>query len=198
MTSITRLLNKSNTTDIISGTGTSYSSGAYEFLLFWSIWVHPLLLVGILLFWSNWVHPLLLVGFLLFWSMSSPPVISRVLTLLEHMSSPLLLVGFLLFWRIWVHPLLLVEFLLFWSIWVHPLLLIGFLLFWSMSSPPVINRVLTLLDHMSSPPVISSPGPKVHVNYCHHLASVVCRLSSVNFSHFKLLLRNHLADWNRT
>ena len=42
--------------------------------------------------------------------------------------------------------------------------------------------------------LISSPGPKVHVNYCHHLASVVCRLSSVNFSHFKLLLRNHLAD----
>ena len=31
------------------------------------------------------------------------------------------------------------------------------------------------------PPVVifSSPGPKVHVNYCHHLASVVCRLSSV-------------------
>ena len=27
--------------------------------------------------------------------------------------------------------------------------------------------------------VVSSPGPKVHVNYCHHLASVVCRLSSV-------------------
>ena len=27
--------------------------------------------------------------------------------------------------------------------------------------------------------VFSSPGPKVHVNYCHHLASVVCRLSSV-------------------
>ena len=23
---------------------------------------------------------------------------------------------------------------------------------------------------------ISSPGPKVQVNYCHHLASVVCRL----------------------
>ena len=45
---------------------------------------------------------------------------------------------------------------------------------------------------------ISSPGPKVQVNYCHHLASVVCSLSSVNFSHFKLLLRNHLADWNRT
>ena len=26
---------------------------------------------------------------------------------------------------------------------------------------------------------ISSPGPKVQVNYCHHLASVVCRLLSV-------------------
>jgi hypothetical protein len=36
--------------------------------------------------------------------------------------------------------------------------------------------------------IISSPGPKVQVNYCHHLASVVCCLSSVNFSHFKLLL----------
>ena len=44
----------------------------------------------------------------------------------------------------------------------------------------------------------SSPGPKVQVNYCHHLASVVCCLSSVNFSHFKLLLRNHWADWNQT
>ena len=39
-------------------------------------------------------------------------------------------------------------------------------------------------------------SPKVHVNYCHHLASVV--LSSVNFSHFKLLLRNHWANWNQT
>ena len=46
--------------------------------------------------------------------------------------------------------------------------------------------------------LFSSPGPKVHVNYCHHLASVVCHLSSVNFSHFKLLLRNHWADWNQT
>ena len=27
-----------------------------------------------------------------------------------------------------------------------------------------------------SPSFISSPGPKVQVNYCHHLASVVCRL----------------------
>ena len=50
--------------------------------------------------------------------------------------------------------------------------------------------------------IFSSPGPKVQVNYCHHLASVVCRLSSIvyrlNFSHFKLLLRNHWADWNQT
>jgi hypothetical protein len=44
----------------------------------------------------------------------------------------------------------------------------------------------------------STKLPKVQVNYCHSLASVVCRLSSVNFSHFKLLLRNHFADWNRT
>jgi hypothetical protein len=46
--------------------------------------------------------------------------------------------------------------------------------------------------------IFSSPGPKVQVNYCHHLASVVCCLSSVNFSHFKLLLRNHWANWNQT
>ena len=25
--------------------------------------------------------------------------------------------------------------------------------------------------------LFSSPGPKVHVNYCHHLASVVCRFT---------------------
>ena len=41
-----------------------------------------------------------------------------------------------------------------------------------------------------SPVVFSSPEPKVHVNYW--------RPSSVNFSHFKLLLRNHWADWNQT
>jgi hypothetical protein len=28
---------------------------------------------------------------------------------------------------------------------------------------------------------------KGKVSFCHHLASVVCRLSSVNFSHFNLL-----------
>ena len=45
-----------------------------------------------------------------------------------------------------------------------------------------------ITDNCFNPGIISSPGPKVQVNYCHHLASVVCRLSSVNFSHFKLLL----------
>jgi hypothetical protein len=34
--------------------------------------------------------------------------------------------------------------------------------------------------------LFSSPVPKIHVNYC-----ISWRLSSVNFSHFKLLLRNH-------
>ena len=66
------------------------------------------------------------------------------------------------------------------------------------------NNLKTILIKKKKPTIekadhlFSSPGPKVHVNYCHHLASVVCSLSSVNFSHFKLLLRNHLADWNRT
>jgi hypothetical protein len=71
-----------------------------------------------------------------------------------------------------------------------------------------VTRSLVLcvcfVDRCLSFVLFSSPG-KVQVNYCHHLASVVCRLSSVvcrlssvNFSHFKLLLRNHLADWNQT
>ena len=59
-------------------------------------------------------------------------------------------------------------------------------------------EIIQNLNNLILPFIFSSPGPKVHVNYCHHLVSVVCRLSSVNFSHFKLLLRNHLADWNRT
>ena len=39
------------------------------------------------------------------------------------------------------------------------------------------------------PAFISSPGP---------LVAITWRPSSVNFSHFKLLLRNHWADWNQT
>ena len=38
----------------------------------------------------------------------------------------------------------------------------------------------------------SSPDPKGHVSYCHHLVSIV------SFSHFNLLLRNHWAKWNQT
>ena len=37
--------------------------------------------------------------------------------------------------------------------------------------------------------VISSPGPKVHVNYCHHLASVVCKLFTFQASSPKPLGR---------
>ena len=37
--------------------------------------------------------------------------------------------------------------------------------------------------------VFSSPGPKVHVNYCHHLASVVCKLFTFQASSPKPLGR---------
>ena len=38
---------------------------------------------------------------------------------------------------------------------------------------------------------------KGNVSFCHHLASVVCRPSSVNFSHFNLLLWNlSQMNWN--
>jgi hypothetical protein len=44
--------------------------------------------------------------------------------------------------------------------------------------------------------IFSSPDPKGHVRYCHHLASVVrpssvVRRPSVNFSYFNLLLWNN-------
>ena len=55
----------------------------------------------------------------------------------------------------------------------------------------------TLLDYFDRFCILfSSPGP-----FCpgELLPSFgVCRLLSVNFSHFKLLLRNHWADWNQT
>ena len=37
--------------------------------------------------------------------------------------------------------------------------------------------------------IFSSPGPKVHVNYCHHLASVVCKLFTFQASSPKSLGR---------
>ena len=39
-----------------------------------------------------------------------------------------------------------------------------------------IHHVIFYLECNLQFPFFSSPGPKVHVNYCHHLASVVCRL----------------------
>ena len=50
--------------------------------------------------------------------------------------------------------------------------------------------------------VFSSPDPKGHVRYCHHLASVVrpssvVRRPSVNFSYFNLLLWNNWTKWNQ-
>ena len=36
------------------------------------------------------------------------------------------------------------------------------------------------------------------VSFCYHLASVVCRPSSINFSHFNILLWNPLAKWTDT
>ena len=41
----------------------------------------------------------------------------------------------------------------------------------------------------TSDPIFSSPGPKVHVNYCHHLASVVCKLFTFQASSPKPLGR---------
>ena len=43
--------------------------------------------------------------------------------------------------------------------------------------------------------IFSSPDPKDHVRYCHHLASVVRPLT---FSYFNLLLWNNWAKWNQT
>jgi hypothetical protein len=42
----------------------------------------------------------------------------------------------------------------------------------------IIDYFMAFLAHLA----------KVNVSFCHHLASVVRRLSSVNFSHFNLLL----------
>ena len=106
----------------------------------------------------------------------------ELLSLLEQPSSPLLLVEFV--------PLSLQFYV---QCFVD--LCLSFYFFWQQFYLSFNLRV-PLISSNSSHNIFSSPGPKVHVNYCHHLASVVCRLSSVNFSHFKLLLRNHLADWN--
>jgi hypothetical protein len=38
------------------------------------------------------------------------------------------------------------------------------------------NFEVNPVTHFGVIALFSSPGPKVHVNYCHHLASVVCKL----------------------
>ena len=51
---------------------------------------------------------------------------------------------------------------------------------------------VSYLKHSLYPGVISSPGPKVQVNYCHHLASVVsvvCKLFTFQASSPKPLCR---------
>ena len=45
------------------------------------------------------------------------------------------------------------------------------------------------LQKVTNYEVFSSPGPKVHVNYCHHLASVVCKLFTFQASSPKPLGR---------
>ena len=46
--------------------------------------------------------------------------------------------------------------------------------------------------------VLSSPEPKARVSYCHSAPSVRRRSSSVNYSHFQLLLKNRLMDFDKT
>jgi hypothetical protein len=43
---------------------------------------------------------------------------------------------------------------------------------------------------INSVPIFSSPDPKGHVSYCHHLSSVR--------KHFNLLLENHWSKWGQT
>ena len=49
------------------------------------------------------------------------------------------------------------------------------------------GHVLYLVSATPTKLLISSPGPKVQVNYCHHLASVVCKLFTFQASSLKPL-----------
>jgi hypothetical protein len=53
---------------------------------------------------------------------------------------------------------------------------------------PIFISTWTFLAHLA----------KGNVSFCHHLASVVRHSSSVNFSHFNLLLWNRKANWSET
>ena len=54
-------------------------------------------------------------------------------------------------------------------------LIVSLLLVWTFFL--ALKDILTIIFYQYILPLIfSSPGPKVQVNYCHHLTSVVCRL----------------------
>ena len=53
----------------------------------------------------------------------------------------------------------------------------------------IYNGIFVSFMFESGHTVFSSPGPKVHVNYCHHLASVVCKLFTFQASSPKPLGR---------
>jgi hypothetical protein len=61
----------------------------------------------------------------------------------------------------------------------------------------IINALNETEDTLLRNGFFSSPDPKGHVRYCHHLASVV-RRPSVNFSYFNLLLWNNWTKLNQT
>ena len=73
---------------------------------------------------------------------------------------------------------------------------IGFFFRKKVTSQTIINANKHRKLQISSKKLtqFSSPDPKGHVRYCHHLASVV--ISKI--IHFNLLLWNHLANWNQT
>jgi hypothetical protein len=48
---------------------------------------------------------------------------------------------------------------------------------------------VNLITHLGVFALFSSPGPKIQVNYCHHLASVVCKLFTFQASFPKPLGR---------
>jgi len=73
---------------------------------------------------------------------------------------------------------------------------IGFFFRKKVTSQTIINANKHRKLQISSKKLtqFSSPVPKGHVRYCHHLASVVVS----KIIHFNLLLWNHLANWNQT
>jgi hypothetical protein len=52
----------------------------------------------------------------------------------------------------------------------------------------VLKSINLIINKNCKITLFSSPGPKVHLNYCHHLASVVCQLFTFQASSPKPLL----------